>query len=333
MEASTSLASVAGNGAILLGRNIVADAHARRLVRVVSHAHSDHTKGLASSIRESLFIVATPTTMEMLGVLGYKLPREKSVALEYGRRITIDSEDLVLVRSRHIAGSAQVVVESSEYRVGYTGDFKMPGTKPIEDLDVLVLDATYGSPRLQRRWGDWDAVAALTEIIDRFIDQGPIWVYGYNGKLQEVMAQLRLRGVEYTFKADPVTLRLAEIASRFYKVNLDPVEAYQGGVVDESAILFIHTSKMRSKRSMPGVHVILTGWELRAPAVIVDDRTFRVSLSDHATFKEIIRYVEQARPRRVVVDAYRGTDAWFTAKYIERMLGIKAEPQPPATLK
>ena len=325
------LAGVAANGAILLGRNVVADSHQRRLVRVVTHAHADHMRGLSSSVRECLFVVATPVTMEMLGILGHRVPREKRVELDYGRRVSIEGEDLVLLRARHIAGSAQVLVESRDYRVGYTGDFKMPGTEPMRDLDVLVVDATYGSPRLQRRWGEWDAISALMEIIERFIDHGPVWIYGYNGKLQEVMAQLRLRGVGYPFKADPVTLRLAEVASRFYGVNLDPVEAYDGGLVDESALVFLHTSKSRYKKSFPGIHVILTGWEFKAPAVIVDERTFRVSLSDHATFKEIIGYVEEARPRRVIVDAYRGVDARFTAKYIERVLGIRAEAQPLIT--
>jgi putative mRNA 3-end processing factor len=287
--------------------------------------------GIERSLRESVLIVAHPLTFEMMEVLGHRVPPEKAVPLGYGASIEVDGERLTLLRARHIAGSSQVLVESPWGSYGYTGDFKMPGTPPMRGLDVLVLDATYGNPRLQRRWGEWDAIAALIEIVERFIGEGPVWIYGYHGKLQEVMAQLRIRGVDYPFKADPVTLRLAEIASRFYRVDLSPVEPYTGGDVDEAAVVFVHTVKLPNYRRRRGMHVRLTGWEMRAPAAIAGDRLINVSFSDHATLREIVEYVDDARPRLVLVDAYRGRDAAVTAKYLERTLGVKAAPSPPAS--
>lgn len=321
---------VSSNGAILLGCNFVADSHASRPVRIVTHAHSDHTKMLATSSKRSLLIIAHPVTFEFLDIIGPHVPREKRVALEYGASLEFNNEKVTLLRARHIAGSAQVLVETSYGSYGYTGDFKVPGTPPMKGLDVLVVDATYGSPRLQRRWGEWDALAALIEIIDRFYSKGPIWVYGYNGKLQEVMAQLRIRGVSLDFVADEKTLLLAKIASRFYGVNLDPVHLYTGGNPDFGAVVFLHRAKMSNYLRRPGVHVELTGWELSAPARYVKESFIRVAFSDHATFKELVRYIDEARPRRVIVDATRGRDAWFTAKYVEKTLGIPSEHQPPA---
>ncbi len=323
---------VAGTGAVLLGCTVAADGYYRRPLRVVTHAHSDHLLGISKSVKESLLIVATEITLRMMNVLGYKVPPEKSLPLAYGSSMEFDGEVVRLVKSRHIAGSSQVLVETPHGSYGYTGDFKMPGTEPLRGLDVLVLDATYGSPRLQRRWGEWDAISALLEIIDRFIDVGPVWIYGYHGKLQEVMAQLRLRGVNHVFMADRTTLKLAEIASEFYRVNLDPVETYKGGIVDYSAIIFIHTSRLRDYRRRPGIHVRLTGWELRAPAVAVDEKLINVSFSDHASFKEILQYVEEASPRAVIVDGYRGREASETARYIEKLLGIRAKVSPPSGL-
>jgi len=321
-------ASVLGNGAITLGCSVVADGAARRPLRVVTHAHQDHTRGLARSVRESLFIVATSYTFEVLDVLGVRVPEEKRMPLTYGQPFHFDGETVTLARARHIVGSAQVVVEGPWGSYGYTGDFKMPGTEPLNGLDVLVVDATYGSPRLQRRWGEWDAIAALIEIIERFIGEGPVWIYGYHGKLQEVMAELRMRGVKYEFAAEAVTVELARVASRFYGVDVEPLTVYSGGVVRDPLVIFVHMSRKRSYTRMPGIHVVLTGWELRAPAVLAGDRIINVSFSDHASFKEIIEYVDAARPRKVIVDASRGRDAWFTAKYIEKMLGIPAEAQP-----
>ncbi|GBF08323.1 conserved hypothetical protein [Aeropyrum pernix] len=321
-------ARVTSKGAILLGCSFAADAYHRRPVRIVTHAHEDHMKGLSRSVRESLLIIATPYTFRFLEVLGKRVPPEKRVELPYGASLDFDGERVTLVKARHIAGSAQVLVETSHGMFGYTSDFKMPGTPPLQDLDILVVDATYGSPRLQRRWSEWDAIAALIEIIDRFVGEGPVWIYGYNGKLQEVMAQLRLRGVNYPFVADEKTYRLSLIASEFYRVDLGEVEIYTGGPIDYSAVVFLHMTRLNSIRRFPGVHVRLTGWEMRAPAAWSGDRMINVSFSDHATFREIIDYVREARPKRVIVDAYRGSDAWFTAKYIEKVLGIRSEAQP-----
>lgn len=321
-------ASVGDKGEILLGRNVVADAFYKRIIRVVTHAHHDHTRGLPSSVKWSIYIVATPVTFEFLKLLGYRIPEEKKLPLGYRAPVTIENETITLFPARHIAGSAQVVVESPSYRVGYTGDFKLPGTPPLEDLDILVIDATYGSPKYQRRWSDWEALSALISLIDEKIQQGPVWIYAFNGKIQEIMIELRKRGVDYPFLAEPIAIEMAKISSREYRVELGDIRPYLGGEVDESAVVFIHTSKSNGKMRMRGTHVKLTGWETRSIVRMVGDNVFRVSFSDHATFREIIEYVREAMPRQVIVDGYRGRDAWFTAKYIEKMLGIPAVYMP-----
>ncbi|MCE4613337.1 MAG: MBL fold metallo-hydrolase [Desulfurococcales archaeon] len=322
------LAGVTDNGAVLLGSNFVADSFWRRLVRIVTHAHADHYKGLPSSIRESIAVIATPTTLELLRILGFQIPRDKSLPLEYDRGIAIEEEVVTLRRSRHIAGSAQVEVETSNGRAGYTGDFKLPGTPPMTDLDVLVIDATYGSPRFERRWSDSEALDALALLVEKHVKNGPVWVYGYHGKLQEVMVELRRRGVKHRFLADYKTVRMVEAASRYYNYDVGDVGVYKGGQVDEPSVVFTHVSKINSKSRMKGAHIVLTGWELKDVVVRVGENRYNVSFSDHATFREVVAYVSEARPKEVIVDAYRGRDAWFTAKYIEKLLGIKARAEP-----
>lgn len=327
-ELNFKYARVRENGAILLGRNVVADGFDRRLVRVVTHAHRDHTKALASSNKTSIYIIATPITFEFLKLLGYRISEDKKLPLKYGKPVTIEEETIRLERARHIAGSAQVVVESRNYRVGYTGDFKMPGTKPLKDLDALVIDATYGSPRYQRRWSDWEALDALISLIDDKIRYGPVWIYGFNGKLQEIMIELRRRGIEYPFLAEPLAFEMAKISSTEYGVPLGDIRPYTGGIVDESALVFIHESKRNGKMRLPGVHVRLTGWEVKSMIRQISPTYYNVSFSDHATFREIIEYVAEANPKIVIVDAYRGRDSWYTARYIERRLGIRATYMP-----
>ncbi|MCE4624489.1 MAG: MBL fold metallo-hydrolase [Desulfurococcales archaeon] len=328
MEKATATASVSTKGAILLGKNVVVDGFDDRPIRVVTHAHFDHIGGLKRSIKRSVFIVATPTTLKMLEVLGYKIPPHKTAPLPYGRSLMVEDERLTLFPSRHIAGSAQVLVEGPNYRVAYTGDFKMPGTPPIRDLDVLVLDATYGSPRRQRRWSDWEALMALIGLIEEKSKYGPVWVYGYNGKLQEVMVELRKSGVRLPFYADIKTIKLAKIAAEFYRERIEDLYPYNGAPIDESAVIFQHMSRSRSFKTRRGTHIILTGWEMRGIIVQVEPNKYNVSYSDHATLREIVDYLRAARPRIIIVDAYRGRDPELTARHIEKITGIRTIPLP-----
>ncbi|MFP3219134.1 MAG: MBL fold metallo-hydrolase [Acidilobus sp.] len=322
------LAAVMPNGAVLLGSNVVADSYHRRPVRVVTHAHEDHTKYLSRSVAESLFIVATPVTHEFLRILGYSIPQSKALSVDYNKEIEFDGERVKLLPSRHIAGSAQVLVEGPDGTAGYTGDFKMPGTPPMEDLDVLVVDATYGSPHLSRRGTEWDALGALIDIIERRSPESPLVIYGYNGKLQEIMVELRIRGVKETFLADDTTLKLAKVASRFYNVDIGDVRLYNKDELTPGSIAFFHVSKSQPMLKLPAVHIILTGTERRGPAVRVNDNVYRVSFSDHATFWEVVEYIKESRPKKVIVDASRGFDSKFMAEYLSKVLNIDAVSEP-----
>ena len=76
-------------------------------------------------------------------------------------------------------------------------------------------------------------------------------------------------------------------------------------------------------------HILLTGWEFGEPYRWVGKNRLIVSFSDHADFKQLIDYVREARPRRVVVDAYRGgRTAHVFALYLRRKLNIPAVALP-----
>ncbi|MDP8003366.1 MAG: MBL fold metallo-hydrolase, partial [Caldisphaera sp.] len=248
------IAKIAENGAILLGNNVVADGYYNRPIRVVTHAHEDHLKGLRKNIKESIFIVATPVTHEFLKILNYNIPEDKVIKLDYNKPIDFDGERITLKKSRHIAGSAQVIVETNNGTSGYTGDFKIPGTEPLRDLDVLVLDATYGNLKYQRGWADWDALAALISLINKYSHEKPIWVYGYNGKLQEIMVELRVRGIKNKFLTDQKTLKMSKVASEFYNVDLGDISLYNKNEIYNGTIIFMHSLKRQQFNKLDGIH-------------------------------------------------------------------------------
>ena len=63
-------------------------------------------------------------------------------------------------------GAAQVLVEDAGgIRIVWTGDFRLDGT-PVVDCDVLVVEATYGSPSCRRNF-DVDVRELLVSMIEK----------------------------------------------------------------------------------------------------------------------------------------------------------------------
>ena len=125
--------------------------------------------------------------------------RDGSVeTMEYGKAIKYGEEKITLVKADHILGAAQVLVEDAGgIRVAYTGDFRIDDT-PVVECDVLVVEATYGSPSCRRKF-DVDVRELLVSMVEKRFRGGAVYVFGYHGKLQEIMKLLREADVEVPF--------------------------------------------------------------------------------------------------------------------------------------
>lgn len=329
---------VSDNGAVMLTDTIVADGHVSGLLaRVVTHVHSDHIAQLRRSIREAAFLLATPLTHDLLSAMGYTVPFSKRVEASYHTRLRIEDYVVELHPANHVPGAAQVTVElPGGERVGYTGDFKLPGTEILRDLDVLVIDATYGFEEWQRPWQE-EVEYLLADIVNDELSRGGVAIYGYNGKQEEVMLLLRRMGVSAPFIVPRRRIRVIEVLRRhgfelgevLVEGSAEAFEARRSGWFVE----FRHYNEWKRRRRGNGsvrmAHVLLTGWEFRAPYRSVGSREWVVSFSDHADFRQLVEYVSEARPRLLVVDAARGgAAAAFFARYASEKLGVRAVAQP-----
>jgi len=186
-------AAVNGKGAILLGKCVACDSFDdARPLRVVTHAHYDHLTGLQQSLRRCKSVIMTAATKDLLEVMRgrWSLTRGNVKTLAYEEPMIYEDERLTLYFADHILGTAQVLVEDAEgRRLLYTSDFRLPGT-PIINADVLVIEATYGNP-MQVRPFKKVVKNALVSLVERGLKQGPVYIFGYHGKLQEVMQILR----------------------------------------------------------------------------------------------------------------------------------------------
>ena len=173
-------ALVTKSGAVLLGDSVACDAHdASRPLRVVTHAHADHLYGLRSSLKGCEKVLMTKATRDLTETLNESLKLKDAPAvktLEYGKVLKYGDEKISFIKADHILGACQVLVEDAGgIRIVWTGDFRLDGT-PVVDCDVLVVEATYGSPSCRRNF-DVDVRELLVSMIEKRLRGGTVYVF------------------------------------------------------------------------------------------------------------------------------------------------------------
>ncbi|UXD21217.1 hypothetical protein IPA_01430 [Ignicoccus pacificus DSM 13166] len=327
-------ASVTKGGGILLGRSVVADGFwPRRKARIVTHAHSDHTIDISKSMSAQGYIAATPVTFTMMKYLGHSVPRAKRKEVEPGSCFKIDDERICFIRAEHIPGSVQVLVENENgFRVLYTGDFKNPGsgTPIVEDLDVLIVDATYGDPRYVRP-SEAEVEEALVDIIEQALSRGePVKIYAYYGKIQEVMQLLRRYGIDVPFLASGKIFWMSKAleAHGYCFGDLYNLSSQEGKeILKGDHIHFVHFNRFSKDRDGNYVRIKLDGWLANKAFQKIGRKDWIVAFSDHADYNGTMRYVMESKAKIVIVDGYRSSFAKAFASKL-RVRGVHAFAMP-----
>jgi len=328
-------ALVSERGAVLLGDTVACDAFdADRPLRVVTHAHADHLVGLRRSLKSCDKVLMTAATQDLIGVVNGSLPLDDGAVelLDYGETFEYGGERVTLVKADHILGAAQVLVEDSEgRRVAYTGDFRVDGTEPLLDCDALVVEATYGSPWFKRAF-KVDVRELLVSMVEERLSQGTVYVFGYYGKLQEVMQILRRADVCVPFVMPERVFHVSKICEAHGMQLGDftlSTEKEGKELLDEDlpCVAFYHMNT-RKKVGLNSSRICVSGWEFRSPCRQIGEREHLVALSDHSDFSGLLEYVRRSRPKRVVTDNYRVSHGATLAKEISKRLGIPAVAMP-----
>lgn len=328
--------SVTADGAVRLHESVVVDGHVDDVAaRVTTHIHSDHIRRIRTSFRRVAVHIATELTHELLAAMGYRVPPDRRVDASYHTPLGVDGAMVTLLPANHVPGAAQVLVERDDgLRVGYTGDFKLPGTEVMRDLDVLVVDATYGFPEWRRPWQS-DMEYLLPDLVAEALTKGPVHIYAYNGKVEEVVTLLRRMGVDAPVIVDQRRYRMLRVMERF-GVRVGEIYPLGSAAAMEAVrsdwYIQFHGFGEWRRRRQPGTRMLLTGWEFSAPYRYVGPRDLVVSFSDHADFTQLVEYVSEARPRLLVVDSSRGgAAAEAFAEYARKRLGLDAVACPRGT--
>ncbi len=330
-----SKANVTSLGAVLLGQHIACDAHdENRSIRVVTHAHADHMVGLGKSLKNSEVTIMTPATKDMIDAL--KGPRFLSrgtvKTLDYGEEFTYGDETLTLHYADHILGTAQALVEDKEQtRILYTSDFRYSRT-PHVDADVLVMEATYGDPVRVRPFGMMTE-SILVSLVEQGLKRGPVYVFGYHGKLQKMMHILYEAKIKTPFIVPDKIHQVSKICEKHgmklgkHLLPFDGEEAQSMLTQNEPSVVFYHTYS-RKRVDGEALKIRASGWEFRKPCRKVGTNDYVVALSDHSDFNELLQYVERCNPKTVITDGHRSEAARIFAKEIEKRLKIPARAAP-----
>ena len=327
-------AMVTKRGAVLLGNSVACDAFDNnKPIRVVTHAHADHLVGLKRSLRECETVLMTSATRDLIEVMkGSRVLANGPVkTLDYGETIKYCNEHITLIKSEHILGSAQVMVEDdSGNKVAYTGDFKLAGT-PVVNCDTLVIEATYGIPSYRRPF-KVDVKDFLVSIIEKQLRKGAVYVFGYHGKLQEVMQILHNADVSVPFVMPEKILNVSKV-SEHHGMHLGclTLSTSKGGrtLLEENlpCVAFYHMNT-RGHIGLHNPRICVSGWEFHSPYRRIGAKEYLIALSDHSDFDDLIEYVRLSKPKHVITDNYRVSHGETLAKEIKKRLGIKAEAMP-----
>ncbi len=327
-------ATVTRRGAVLLGKNVACDAFDEtKPLRVVTHAHADHMMGLQQSLKTCEKVLMTRPTKDLIDVLKNPLFLMGGFVetLDYGRTLQYEEERITFFHADHILGAAQVLVEDVEgTRIAYTGDFRIKGT-PVLDVDLLVMEATYGSPACKRPFKK-NIKDLLISTVEEGLKHGTVYVFGYHGKLQEIMQILHETGIKVPFVAPERVFHVSMVCEqhgmRIGRLMLsEEREAKELLEKNLPCIGFYHMNS-RTKVGLSGFRVYVSGWEFDSPCRETAEKEYVIALSDHSDFDGLMEYVRRSKPKLVITDNFRVGHAETLAKEIRKHYGISAIALP-----
>ncbi len=285
---------------------------------LVSHAHGDHTGGFRyKGLKQS-----TQETRDIHHALRYHQVANFH-PLKINEKFVIDDSEVKALDAGHMLGSTQFLVDTPDSSILYTGDINCIDTlttKAAEPArcDLLVMEATYGSPHF--RFPPRETVyAQMVEWAVDTIKQGRIpclHVYAA-GKAQEVVRLFNM----YTHLPVIVNPRLDGVneAHRRSGIALDWFSASSRdgkNILDKDPCVYITTPGDRSHIGRRMSRAYATGWALSLGGEVT-----AFPLSSHADFDQLVSFVEACDPDRLYI--FTGFAEDFR-RAIRRRLGREA---------
>ncbi len=289
---------------------------------LVSHAHSDHTRGFRhKGVKQS-----TIETKEIHSVLNsYHVSNFQ--AIDLNRKVSIDDVEVKALNAGHMLGSAQFLVHTPASSILYTGDINCVDTLTTKAAqphrcDVLVIEATYGTPFYHFPSRETIYASVVEWAVD-MIKQGCIpclHVYAA-GKAQEIV---RLFNV-YTHLPVIVNPILVGVNNAYRKgghaLDWKSAASVEGKeVLEKNPCVYVTTPNDKRSIGRRTARAFATGW-----ALSLRGRNAAFPLSSHADFEQLVSFIKACDPERVYI--FTGF-AEELGRSVKSELGLEARAVP-----
>ncbi len=327
------LVDISLSGAVSLGPDIVCDGflHNSR-ARVQTHIHSDHMDGFESSKGCQEIFLSEPTRQLLILDYNADLPYRSNIrTLRSGESREVNRSRVSIVSSGHMLGSVQVLVESEEgERWGYSGDFTWPVDEVIE-VDTLVVDSTYGSPRNIRNYTQGDCEAQFISLVKKLLVCHSVYIYAHRGSMQRAL-QLLSGELSCPVICGRHLCREIDVYRKFgYVIGEVVSQDSTEGITALQEPRLVRCFGYRDQRPVDPFEasvIKLSAYFTRpdTPVMQYSDRAYGVALSTHADFHGTLEYIRSTGARYVVTDNTRGGNGYELALEIKQRLGVEARP-------
>jgi Cft2 family RNA processing exonuclease len=298
----------------------------------VSHGHADHARA------HDVVVTSTNNARVCRQRLGrrrtaqaglFAEPERPEIVYEthdYNAPWRVGAHELTLFSAGHVLGSAQLLIEGERGRFVYTGDFKLERSftaepPEVKRCDTLLMECTYGRPQYVFP-PRVEVAAAMVAWARRALEDGAVPIFfAYSlGKAQEAMAILGHGGIPLAAHG-----AIASMATVYQEagVALPPYERYDARTFDGLRALLWPPSGKSLPAAVRGKTVrtaSLTGWVVGKGTNFYRGTDAGFPLSDHADFPSLLRYIELAQPKKVLLN-----HGWRDFTHRLRKLGVDAE--------
>jgi Cft2 family RNA processing exonuclease len=275
----------------------------------ISHAHSDHARGLHGSIfatAETLDFYrlrwpADPGVPQSLCPVAFRQPWDWR-----GARLTA-------YPASHIAGAAQLLIEYGDERIVYTGDIKLQPplcgeTTQVVHCDRLIIESTFGLPIyhfLDREAARERIVGCAREALSEGLS--PVFIGYPLGRGQEIVHTLSNASIPTAVHGS-----IARLIPGYERAgySFGPWENYAPNATDGKALVVTPSFRNYLEASGKRVRIAyVSGWAALHNARARSGAEELIPYSDHAGFDELLAIVEASGAKQVdVVHGY--TDAF-----------------------
>lgn len=337
-------AKITSDGAISLGGVLVCDGYEKgHKAAAFTHIHHDHMGNNFGTCMHNYPVYVSKITGDLLKAItdDNYFYRTQLHIIDYEEPQCIPAGGhanyLTLLESSHVLGASQILLQTNDGSVLYSGDIS-PNDRPRK-CDVLVIDSTHGSLRFNKHVDGGSLERRLVDaVLDSLLNKKKsVCVHAHRGKLQHLMSLLSChRDIpsDVKFLSEKIDNRVASVYCKYGEQirNIVPLNSYEGDEItcsDYPWIEFRPTMDRTLKEKNQSITRVTVSGSIGEVTIRQNDKELWIASDEHAELDGILKYVKDADPCAVITDnSCRTNNGTTLAEIIQTKLKIPSKALP-----